>query len=72
MTIHAFAPLVLLTMALIAAAALLPHRQKCRLSIWVAQVEKRTGISLVLTLLFVIYWLVRLIFFNRQLYALVM
>jgi lysylphosphatidylglycerol synthetase-like protein (DUF2156 family) len=72
MAIHAFAPFALLTMAFIAAAALLPHRQTSRLSIWVAQVEKRTGISLILTLLFVTYWLIRLIFFNHQLYLLVM
>jgi Protein of unknown function (DUF2752) len=70
--IHAFAPLALLTLIFIAAGAILPQRQKSRLSIWTAQLEKRTGISLVLTLLLIIYWLIRLIFFNHQLYLLVM
>jgi lysylphosphatidylglycerol synthetase-like protein (DUF2156 family) len=72
MEIHAFAPFTLLTMTFIAAGAILPKRQQVQLSYLIAHAEKRTGISLILTLLFVTYWLIRLIFFNHQLYSLVM
>ena len=65
LTMHAFAPLFLIAAAIVAAAALLPDRQKRSLIIKVEALERRTGITAILLIAFVIYWLIRLLLFSE-------
>ena len=58
---HAFAPLVLLVWVLISLAGLLPGRNCDQLSRIVAVVERRTGITALVLIGMVAYWLVRLL-----------
>jgi len=62
LTLHAFAPLLLAALALIGTANLLPqpHRQKL---IWaVEKIEMQTGLSVLLAVGLIAYWVVRLLF----------
>jgi hypothetical protein len=66
LTMHAFAPLFLIAFALIGAAALLPGRQKRSLIIKVEFLERRTGVTAILLIAFMIYWLIRLSLFSES------
>jgi hypothetical protein len=65
LTWHAFAPLFLIAFALVGAAALLPGRLRRSLITKVEALERRTGITAILLIAFVIYWLIRLLLFNE-------
>jgi hypothetical protein len=60
---HAFAPLFLLTLALIVLASLLPERPRRSLIATVETVEQRTGMTFILLLGLMLYWLIRLLLF---------
>lgn len=70
--IHAFSPVVLIGLALIFISLILPAKysrifiQKCR------NIEKNTGITMLLLVAIVTYWLIRLLIFPKDLYELVM
>jgi hypothetical protein len=70
--IHAFAPVVAIGLLLIICGAMLPKVNKIKLQKKIDWIEQRTRISLVLSSLLMIYWLIRIIFFNKELFALVM
>lgn len=70
--IHAFAPVLLVGLVLIIAGAILPPAYKLQLQKQIERLEQRMGITLLLISLFMVYWLVRIIFFNKELYRLVM
>ena len=61
LTLHAFAPLFLLALILIACGVLLPSSQRCWLINRLEVVERRTGITAILLFGFVLYWLARLL-----------
>lgn len=58
--LHAFAPLALLALVLIACAGILPERYRLILSAAVARVEQRTGVMPLLLVVLLVYWAVRL------------
>lgn len=60
LTMHAFAPLLLLALVLIACAALLPGPLQRPLTSWVADLEQRTGLTALLLIGLLLYWVVRL------------
>jgi hypothetical protein len=57
---HAFAPILLAAVILLATAALMPRRLQANLSLRVAALERRTGIVAILLLVMFIYWGLRL------------
>lgn len=61
--LHAFAPFIVLALTLIAAATILPHRQRNWLAGQLEIVERRTGITAILLIGLVLYWLIRLLVF---------
>lgn len=69
---HAFAPLFLAALLLIALTACLPQQARQQVSRWVAQVERRTGLTGLLLVGLVFYWLVRLLFFYDSFVGLIM
>ena len=71
LAMHAFAPLFLIAFAFVAAAALLPDRQRRSLIIKVEALEHRTGVTAILLIAFVVYWLVRLSLFSETLIRLI-
>jgi hypothetical protein len=66
---HAFAPVLLLGLAALAVAGLLPAARREAFACLVGRVERRTGISYVLAAALLLYWSARLLFlpgaFNR-------
>jgi Protein of unknown function (DUF2752) len=70
--IHAFAPVVMVGLVLVIGGALLPEPQKIQIKRHLDGWEQQTRITVLLISLFLIYWLIRIIFFNKQLYRLVM
>ena len=56
---HAFAPVFLIALALLAVTAGLPERERSRVAIRVAAWERRTGATSLLLLALVIYWALR-------------
>jgi Protein of unknown function (DUF2752) len=69
--IHAFAPLALGTLGLILCTVLGSRSQRNRLAQTIRQIEN-VGVSVILLVAFLLYWLVRLLFFREALYQLVM
>ncbi|HET8674323.1 MAG TPA: DUF2752 domain-containing protein [Blastocatellia bacterium] len=63
LNLHAFAPLFVIAFALIGAAALLPGRQRRSLLTKIEAAERRTGLTAILLIAFMIYWLLRLLLF---------
>lgn len=57
---HAFAPIILVAVILLATAALMPRRIRANLSLRMAALERRTGIVAILVLVMFIYWGLRL------------
>ena len=72
LTFHAFAPLVLVVLALIVAASLLPERPRRRLIDQLAGLERRWGVGAIGLSLMFVYWLVRLLFFHQTYLPLIM
>lgn len=70
--VHAFAPVAVGAVSLIVAAAVLPEPRRTGLIQRVAAVEQQSGITIWVLILFLGYWLVRLLFFHENLYRLVM
>lgn len=70
--LHAFAPLVALMLGVIGLAAVLPNPGRLRLINHIERWEQRTKLVWLMGGGFLIYWFIRLIFFNQQLYRLVM
>ncbi len=62
-TFHAFAPLFVLALALIMLASLLPERPRRSLISAVRTVEQRTGMTFILLVSLMLYWLTRLLLF---------
>jgi hypothetical protein len=68
MVIHAFAPLAAIVLILIGYISIAPAKhwqwilQRCRVA------EQTTGLSVVMMVLFVVYWLIRLLFFREAFY----
>ena len=62
LVIHAYAPLLLVALLLFVGASLLPARPRAALVNCVAAVERRTGLTAVLTVGLIAYWLARLLF----------
>jgi protein-S-isoprenylcysteine O-methyltransferase Ste14 len=69
--LHAFAPLVVVFLALVLVAAVLPPAANRSLAATVESVERRTGLTMFLAVAFFAYWLARLLLFPGSL-ALVM
>ncbi len=62
LTFHAFAPFFIVALTLIAAAAVLPASPRDKIISWVENVEVRTGLTAILLICLVVYWLGRLFF----------
>jgi hypothetical protein len=60
LTLHLYAPVLVLTLSLFACAALLPARARDALVLRIAAFERRTGLSAVLAVGLIVYWLARL------------
>ncbi len=56
---HAFAPLFLMVLALVAAAIVLPRQYLAKLSTAVSLLERKTGITAIIMLGLIFYWLLR-------------
>ncbi|MBV9958581.1 MAG: DUF2752 domain-containing protein [Acidobacteria bacterium] len=63
LALHAFAPLFLVAFALVGLSALLPERPRHTLVHTIATIERRTGITTILLLCSMLYWLIRLLLF---------
>lgn len=70
--IHAFAPVAIALIVLIITASLLPTASRRKLSHSLEQFERQTGMSAIGLSSFLGYWLIRLLFFTKQLYRFVM
>ena len=60
MTLHAFAPFVLLALALIICGGMLPESRRLALAGAVAAIERRTGLTSLMLIGLLIYWAARL------------
>lgn len=60
-TFHAFAPLFVIALTLIALSAVLPRWPRDKVAAWVAGLEHRTGLTAILLVGLVVYWLARLL-----------
>ena len=58
---HAFAPLFVVALALVACAAILPQTPRNKVIGLVEAVERRTGISAIFLIGLIVYWLARLL-----------
>jgi hypothetical protein len=63
LTFHAFAPLLAVCGLVLLAAAFLPQAARARLSARVGSFESRTGIAVWLAAAFLVYWVVRLLYY---------
>jgi hypothetical protein len=61
LTLHAFAPLLLLGIIVVGSAALLPEGPRRRLIDRVEVLEQRTGLATILFIALVVYWAFRLV-----------
>lgn len=68
LTIHAFAPLFVLAVALVALVGLLPTPSRIKLVGWMEIAERRTGFFFWLLTALVVYWLARILLFPEILY----
>lgn len=65
LTLHAFSPLFAIALGLIASAAILPHGLRDKMASQVEYLEQNTGLTAILLIALIIYWLVRLAFFHE-------
>ena len=61
LTFHAFAPLFVVALTLIAITAVLPAWPRDKIAAWVERIEGHTGLTAILLIGLVAYWLVRLL-----------
>ncbi len=61
LTFHAFAPLFVVALSLIAITAVLPQRPRDKIVALIEDVERHTGLTALLLIGLVIYWLARLL-----------
>jgi len=61
LTFHAFAPLFVIALTLVASAAVLPTVTRDKVAAWVEAVEHRTGLTALLLIGLILYWLARLL-----------
>jgi hypothetical protein len=61
--LHAFAPVFTLALILVCGATILPQNQRAWLIGWLETVERRTGITAILLIGLMLYWLIRLLVF---------
>ncbi len=59
--LHAFAPFFAATLLLIALAIMLPQLLREKIVTWVEEMERRTGLTTILLVGLVLYWLARLL-----------
>ncbi|MEO0948595.1 MAG: DUF2752 domain-containing protein [Cyanobacteria bacterium J06641_5] len=71
MEIHAFAPVAAAIAALVVGASFMPMASRRSLGHRIERFEQRTGAAMLLAGMFLVYWLVRAIFFPDQLHDLV-
>lgn len=71
-SMHAFSPLLVVAILLILVASFLPDSMRLSIANRFENVEVDFGITNLILIAFVIYWLVRLLFFSSELYRLVM
>ena len=64
---HAFAPVLLSGVAVLAVASLLPERLRSKLALQVERLERRTGLTGVILTAFVLYWIARWTFAREAL-----
>lgn len=69
---HAFAPLVLVVILLVAAATLISDRPRRRLTESIARLERRSGLGALIIAGMLLYWLGRLLFFYDTYLPLIM
>lgn len=69
---HAFAPLILMLIFLVAVATLLPDRPRRRLIEALAGLERRSGLGALVVAGMLLYWLGRLLFFYDTYLPLIM
>ena len=62
LTLHAFAPALVTAVLLLAGAAVLPEQSRLRLVSGVETVERYTGLTAVLLISLIVYWVGRLLF----------
>ncbi len=70
LTLHAFAPIFLALSLAIGLSWLLPKAHRSQLIDAVAKLESRTGLTAILFIIFLLYWLIRLLAFPASLAAL--
>ena len=63
--LHAFAPIFVIALALIAGTTILPQKQRVWVMKQLEMVERRTGITAIVLIGLVFYWLVRLLIFPQ-------
>jgi len=63
LTMHAFAPVFVIGLAMITLGALLPSDHRQAFIGWIQEIEQRTAITTLLVVALFLYWLVRLLFF---------
>jgi hypothetical protein len=71
MTMHAFAPVFLIGLLLVGAAALLPDRQRPALVSNIERLENKTALPVLLLAALFLYWLARLLFFPSTFFQLI-
>ena len=72
LALHAFAPFFLLTLVIMTGVILLPSPQRTWLIDQIKTIEHCTGITAILLLGLVFYWLTRLLFFREAFFNLIM
>jgi len=68
---HAFAPLFVVALTLVALAAILPDKLRAETVAWVETIERRTGLTAILLSGLVLYWLARLLIMGEAFILLV-
>jgi len=71
-TFHAFAPFFLASFLLIAVITVLPSKRREAAVSWVDRAERQTGVVAIFLTLFMVYWLIRLLFFRGAFINLIM
>jgi hypothetical protein len=71
LTLHAFSPLFAAALILIAISATLPQSLRETMVSLVKTLEQNTGLTAILLIALVIYWLIRLLFFREAFLSLI-
>jgi hypothetical protein len=71
LTLHAFAPFFVVALILIALAAILPATLREKIIVQIEVLERRTGLTTILLVGLVVYWLARLLILREAFILLV-